>query len=125
MKREEFLKLAGISVVCSIGTLQSLEAAPSKSGKGVSCYGIQKKGSNSCGGVLGDQIALAQKVFPGKFSDSKPITDCAGLAGCDASKQLAFVNVSDEKTCFESGGFLIEKDSSGKLSIRDKNGSKS
>lgn len=110
----------------ALSTGDAQAQAPKKQVKEIECFGIHTcKGKNDCG--VGDaQIALANKVYNNKFTNSTTF-ECKGNAmGSTADKHLAWVTVKGSKEeCFKKGGFIFSKTADKKLQIEDQSGVKS
>lgn len=118
--KDRLLQLALLTLATTPLATFPAEAAPQKGAKPVECFGINtQKGSNSCG-VSQDQIDTANKMFANKFTKTTPV-ECAGNSNCAANQGfLAWMTKPTNDECFQSGGFIFEKQSDGKFLIRDK-----
>ena len=112
MKKKQLVLAAALSGICFSAKADSTneQIVTQEVEK---CYGIQKKEQNGCA-IETDTIAAANLAFNNKFKKSTTF-ECAGNVNGSAKQgYLAWVYVAKGSCLKIEGGFLINKNKSGK-----------
>ncbi|APJ05148.1 DUF2282 domain-containing protein [Silvanigrella aquatica] len=113
MKKKEIILASALSGICIATNAQAHTPADNVTLEAEKCFGIQKKGQNTCT-TSSAEIAAANAAFKDKYKKSTTF-DCAGhVKDSDKNGHLGWVYVA-KGTCLKiEGGFLIDTDKAGK-----------
>jgi uncharacterized membrane protein len=113
VKKREIILAAALSGICFSSNADTTPTDAIVTQEVEKCFGIQKKEQNGCG-IENADIAAANAAFKNKFKKSTTF-ECAGnVSGSGKQGYLAWVYVAKGSCHKIEGGFLIEKDKSGK-----------